>query len=247
MLKIISLNVERSKHLDRVFPFIQKEAPDVLLLQEVLERDLSEFQKQSGLPNVVWLRDTFIDDPTNTSGQPDYSGIAILSRHPFTSQGSEYYYMPVSGIALEAKQMVDARVTNAQGVVWAAINHNGTSFTFATTHFTWTPDGYPNEDQEIDFLAAKEVLSKIGPHILTGDLNAPRGLGVWERFTALYDQDNIPADIVTTIDPDLHRFGKRIAWTVDALFTAKEYQTNDVRIVSGLSDHMAVMAQVSRR
>ncbi len=245
MLKLISLNVERSKHLDRIFPFIRSENPDVLSLQEMLERDLPEFQRQSGLAHAIWLRDTFIDAPSNTGGQPDYSGIALLSRWPFGAQGAEYYYMPETGIILEAKMMVDARATNAQGVVWGSVEKDGEEFSFANTHFTWTQDGFPNELQETDFLALKAILSKIAPHILTGDLNAPRGRGMWEKFHALYDRDNIPADTETTVDPDLHK-NKQLRLVVDALFSDGIYQVDNVRIVPGLSDHKAVVAEISR-
>lgn len=245
MLKLVSLNVERSRHLDRIFPFIQKELPDVLSLQEVLERDLADFQRVSGLAHVIWLRDTFIDLPTNTGGQPDYSGIAILSRHPFVSRESAYYFMPEAGISLEAKDMVDARATNAQGVVWGSIEKEGKVFTIVNTHFTWTADGYPNELQEADFHALEIILSKIEPHILTGDLNAPRGRGMWENFRALYAVDAIPESTETTIDPALHK-NKNLRLVVDALFSASDYDIRNVRIVPGLSDHKAVVAEISR-
>lgn len=244
MLKLISLNVERSKHLDRIFPFIRSERPDILSLQEVLERDLPEFQQQSGLAHALWLPDAFIADPSNTGGQPDYSGIALLSRHPFSSRGSEYYYMPESGIVLEAKAMVDARATNAQGIIWGGIEKDGEAYTIANTHFTWTADGYPNELQEEDFGALKGILSKIGPHMLTGDLNAPRGRGMWEKFSALYDQDSIPADTETTVDPSLHK-NKNLRFVVDALFSNKRYRVGMVQIVPGLSDHKAIVAEIS--
>lgn len=245
MLKLISLNVERSKHLSRIIPFIQSEEPDILALQEVLERDLSEFQRQSGLDYAVWLRQEFIDHPTNTGHQSDYSDIALLSRYPLSSQGSKYYYMPKAGISLQAKPMIGARATNAQGIVWASIEKDGETFTVVNTHFTWTPDGYPNEYQETDFIAFKDILSKIGPHILMGDLNASRGRGMWEKFSTLYDQDGIPASTETTIDPDFHK-SKSLRLVVDALFADRSYQIQSVEIVAGLSDHKAVVATISR-
>lgn len=153
--------------------------------------------------------------------------------------------MPEAGISLEAKEMVDARATNAQGVVWGSIEREGRTFTFANTHFTWTADGYPNELQAEDFNALKDILSKIGPHILTGDLNAPRGRGMWEKFSTLYAQDGIPASAETTIDPDLHK-NKSLRLVVDALFADRSYQIRSIEIIASLSDHKAVVATISR-
>jgi exonuclease III len=39
-LKIICLNIEKNTHLNRVLSFFNRERPDVVLLQEVLERDI---------------------------------------------------------------------------------------------------------------------------------------------------------------------------------------------------------------
>lgn len=245
MLKLISLNVERSKHLARNLPFFLKEQPDVLCLQEAFEADLERFQHELDMPFLVWLPDVLIYKETNSTGKPGYSGQAILSRYPLTDIGKAYYYMPEQGILLEMKQMTDVRSTNAQGIVWASLEKDGEIFTIANTHFTWTPDGYSNAAQEIDFVALKAILASLPPHILVGDLNAPRGRGMWEKFSALYDRDNIPSDIDTTTDPEFHRFSD-LRHVVDCLFTDSKYTVTSVRIVSGLSDHKAVAAEIFR-
>lgn len=243
MIKIISLNVERSKHLARNLPFFLEEQPDVLCLQEAFEADLERMKKELKMPFLIWQPDVLIDTKTNSTGRPGYSGQAILSRQPLTDTGEAYYYMPENGIALQSKGMVDVRLTNAQGVVWASVEKDGEQFVFANTHFTWTPDGFPDEHQETDFAALKSILSTLPPHVLVGDLNAPRGRGIWEKFSALYDRDNIPPDVPTTIDPELHRFGD-LGHVVDCLFTNEKYRATDVRVVSGLSDHQAIVADI---
>lgn len=245
MLKLISLNVERSKHLSRNLPFFLAEKPDVLCLQEVFEPDLERFQRELEMPFLVWLPDALIDHETNSTGRPGYSGQAILSHQPLTAIGREYYYMPERGIALQMKQIVDARSTNAQGIVWASLEKDGEIFTIANTHFTWTPDGESNLAQETDFVPLKAILTDLPPHILVGDLNAPRGQRMWEKFGTLYAEDGIPADTETTIDPHFHE-NKGLRLVVDALFLDSSYRVGSVRIVAGLSDHMAVVAEISR-
>jgi len=43
-IKIISLNIERSKHIDRILPFLVREQPDVFCVQELCKKDIQYFQ-----------------------------------------------------------------------------------------------------------------------------------------------------------------------------------------------------------
>ncbi len=245
MLKLISLNVERSRHLARNLPFFLAERPDVLCLQEAFEADLERFQAELEMPFLAWQPDVLIYKETNSTGKAGYSGQAILSRYPLNETGEEYYYMPEGGILLEMKEMADVRSTNAQGVIWVSVEKDGEVFTIANTHFTWTPDGYPNAYQETDFVSLQTILAQLPPHLFVGDLNAPRGGGIWERFAALYERDNIPAEIASTIDPAWHRF-PHLTHVVDCLFSDAAYHVQGVRIVAGVSDHRAVVAEIER-
>jgi endonuclease/exonuclease/phosphatase family metal-dependent hydrolase len=182
MLKLISLNIERSRHLDRIIPFLERERPDILTLQEAVPSDTERFSRLLGLPHLISLRDCLVPNNSAEAGRENIvvdSGIALLSRLPFRESGSEYYYVPPMGIRLEAKNMVDARTTNAQGIVWALVEEEGVPYTFVTTHFTWTRDGQPDAAQRADFRCLSAILTKLPAHILTGDLNAPRGMGMW--------------------------------------------------------------------
>lgn len=244
MIKLISLNIERSKHLDRNIPFFQSEQPDVLCLQEAFEADLDQIARETGLSHVFWLKETRHNEPKNGTVESGYSGSAILSRSPFLVTGSQYYFMPEGGIRLEFIDGLDRRATNAQGIIWAEIRKEGEVFFIANTHFTWTPDGEPNEDQCADFRLVELILREFPSHVLVGDLNAPRGNGMWEKFQALYAADNIPTEIQSTIDPELHK--KQLQYVVDALFTSADYVARNVRIVPGVSDHQAIVAEIGR-
>ncbi len=57
--------------------------------------------------------------------------------------------------------------------------------------------------------------------------------------------DNIPSCYTTSIDPHLHRAGA-LDLLVDVLFTTPKYRASDVRLVSGLSDHMAVAGNIEK-
>lgn len=244
MPKLISLNVERSKHLHRNIPFLQQERPDVLCLQEVFEDDQERFARELEMPYYIWLKDVLTEGERNGAGKVGYSGPAIFSRTPFDNSGSEYYYLPEEGISLE--DTADTfRQTNAQGVVWATTNIGEQSYLFVNTHFTCTVGGVFDEDQKQDFQELKKILDRLGAHILAGDLNSPRGRGSWEQFVDYYGKDNISADVISTIDPELHR-RKGLELVVDGIFAKSPYTVSNVRVVTGLSDHKAIVAQIEK-
>lgn len=245
MPKLISLNVERSKHLHRNIPFLQKERPDILCLQEVFEDDQERFARELEMPYYIWLKDAYIDAEKSGAGKPGYSGIAIYSRTPFSDTGSEYYYVPEGGISLEkgSAPFVD---TNAQVVVWASLSYEGVAYQIASTLFTCTAAGVFDENQKHDFQELKKILDRLGAHILAGDLNSPRGRGSWEQFVEYYGEDNIPTDVISTIDPELHR-RKGLELVVDGIFATPPYTVGDVRVVSGLSDHKGLVAQIEKK
>lgn len=242
-LKLISLNFERSRHLERNIPFLRKEQPDILCGQEVFEGDIERISSDLDMPFRVWLRDTLIGEGKNVPGKGGYSGIVLFSRYPLSRVGYEYYHVPESGIT-EEKTAETCYETNANGIVWASIEVDGREYAFVNTHFTWSVADCPNDAQRVSFVALRNLLEKLGPNILSGDLNAPRGRGMWEEFVSFYGQDNIPKEITTTIDQELHR-KKGLQLVVDGIFAQAPYAVNDIRVVPGMSDHQAIVASVS--
>lgn len=166
----------------------------------------------------LWLRDILTDAPANSDGKTGYSGPALFARSPFIASGSEYYYMPQNGIQLERESEFYSE-TNAHGIVWATVEKGDEQYTLVTTHFTWSEDGRATEKQKCDFEYLKKILDTLPPHILTGDLNAPRGFGIWEKFVAYYGRDYIPQGITSTIDPNLHRVKISSWWWMAYLLT----------------------------
>lgn len=245
MIKLISLNIERSKHLGRIIPFIRSERPDAVSLQEVFEDDLGRLSRDLGLPHSLWLKDRLIDGEKSDAGKSGYSGLAIFSRIAFGDSGAEYYYMPGGGIRLEGSPE-EYPETNAQGVVWVSLESGGERYTIANTHFTWSRDGVATARQRTDFEALRERLDTLPEHVLSGDFNAPRGYGVWEWFVEYSGKDNIPPAITSTIDPKWHR-SPGLELVVDGIFSMPSYLVRDVRVVPGLSDHQAIVAKVERR
>ena len=120
------------------------------------------------------------------------------------------------------------------------------SFVVGTTHFTWSPDGIPDDFLRKDMKSLLAILQDIPEIVLCGDFNAPRGGEIFDALAQRY-KDNIPLEYDTSIDVNLHRDGKKMAdrsLMVDGLFTTSFYKCSNVRLVGGVSDHFAIIAEV---
>ncbi len=223
-LKLVSLNVERGEHLPRVLSFLAAERPDVTCLYEVRAVDLPRFSQLLGEAYFVPMCTV---SPERLPGGAGVQGIAVFSPGP-----CEHVYYQGTGDApdfvgpnSEDRALVVTRV-DGQCVIGA-------------THFTWTPDGRADAAQRAALPRLLALLERFGVDLVCGDLNAPRG---GEIFGALNERfvDNIPAEVTTTLDQELHR-KKGLQLVVDVLFTRPPWRA-DVRVVSGVSDHCAIVA-----
>lgn len=237
MLKLLSINIEDEKHLDRVMAFIDQEKPDVLCLQEVLERDVPLFEKAiqgTGIfiPNGLCL----------IQGKYEKWGIGIFSGLPLSDTEVAYYRRygeELRSIDNESTDPID------RSLAYAKVEKEGVSYDILTTHFTWTPDGHPT-DRQRESLAA--FLAAIAPYrslVFCGDMNAPRGMETFEKIAQLY-RDNIPQEYTTSLDPEFHSTKGRFQLMVDALFSTLDYRIENVRLQFGISDHAAIVAEVHK-
>ncbi len=239
MLKLVSVNIERSKHLPLVGSFLSQADADVVCIQELMEYDIPYFESVLG-------RRCFFTGTTRhpAEGKPGIFGLGIFSRPPITHSESRFYHG--TGIPDAELDFTDAESkyrTESHAVAIADIEKDGERFKIATTHFTWTPDGKPNDHQRRDVEEMVRILDGL-ELVLVGDFNAPRGGEIFSALSKRY-KDNIPAHYVSSIDGTLHRAGP-LPVMVDGLFTTPSYLATDVELCGGVSDHMAIVATLSR-
>jgi len=235
-ISLLSLNIEEDKHLDRILPFLSEQRFDIVCLQEVLQKDLSQLaaaaQAQAFFVPLADLN-------------PGKWGIALLVRQGVeVSATHQQYYKGDKFAPLAARNSLQLQPNSiSRAVLSAMVKKDNQSFTVTTTHFTWADKGGTNLEQKQDFPQLLRSLDEIGETILCGDFNAPRGL---EIFTALAKKytDNIPAQITTTLDQDLHR-KKGLQLVVDGLFSSPSYQVTNVQVTSGISDHCGISAIIT--
>lgn len=238
MVRLISLNVERSKHMTRVEPFLRLHQPDIVCLQELSRDDTPRLQEAGGLQHCH-----YVPMAVHPLDQQPF-GVAILSRHPFASTDVVTYGGTGNGDLVLDRTTPESRLESCRYVVArATILFDGNSFTVATTHFPWTPDG---QERGFQGEAVAQLMKGLGSGeiILTGDFNAPRGGPIFAEF-ARHWRDSIPAEITTSLDPTLHRAGP-LDLMVDGLFTSPHYRADEVRLLGGLSDHKAVVARMAK-
>ena len=221
VMKLISLNIERDKHLERWLPFLHAERPDVVCLQEVqkpvFDRVCAEFGWHGLYASMM---------------EVEQQGIAIFSRHPlreieqtvYTAFTEDY---PEKHPARSQRPMETLLVAEVLGK------------TIATTHFTWEPNGGVSEAQRVNLPRLMKLIDAYPSIIFCGDFNAPRGQEIFDAIAARY-QDTVPEEIHSTIDPNLHRAGP-LELVVDGIFASHDIAVEKARVVSGLSDHCGLV------
>ena len=239
-LTIISLNIERSKHLDLVTALLSKQQADVVCLQEIMEEDIETMANASG--SVSHFFEPMAMRP-DESARP--MGIGIFSRLPILRKDIQYY-VGEPGVLRDSVQLDESTYNYSNRMVLSAeVEKEGVNFRIATTHFTWTPVGDQTDDfQRRDIQALFDVLETLGEFALLGDFNAARGGEIFTMFASRY-KDNIPTHYTTSIDGSLHRAGA-LPHMVDGLFTTPTYTASNVQLMSGVSDHCAIVATITR-
>lgn len=239
LTKLVSLNVEGAKHLDRIMPFLAKENPDVVALLEAPDF-LSEMLADLG------YHTTFAPMMLRTQeGQTFQEGVLFASRRAHVAD-THYYYRANPEIMHFVKH--DKRSTISHVAVHAEID----GAHFVATHFTWNKSGETADlHQKNDMRALLAYLETLPPHTLCGDMNIPRKENELYDLLCEHYTDTIPDAYFSSLDRDLHRAGNDPElsklfdrFMVDYVFTQSNYAASDVRLEFGVSDHAAVVAHV---
>ena len=240
-MKLISLNIEGEKHLRRVIPFLKREKPDAICLQEVFQKDAVNISK------ILGMRRFFV---AMTIMRGKQKGIATFSYLPMKKKGVVYYHRAAR--TLKEYDAKNKPKTIRHMLLATEIKIKNKTHVLINTHFTWTRNGMPDENQKRDFKTLMKTLKKFPEIIFCGDLNIPRGIN--ELYAPLAEQykDAVPKSYSSSLNMNLHRMGnnkkesrRMKKYMVDYIFLSKEYQATSVRLKSGVSDHRAVVGLCS--
>jgi len=240
-MKIISLNIEGNKHLDdKILPFFVKEKADVLCLQEVFAKDIQTICQTTGLEKY-----SFVSQAKVTKDNPHLPtnglwGLCVFAKN--LSKTRKHYY---NGNANQIPEFFAYQDPNSMNRCFLTVQTEvgGDTYQLGTTHFTWSSDGKISDLQKEHFAKVKSFLKNYPEIIFCGDLNTSRGEEIYDQLAEIY-KDNVPSKIDTTVDKNIHKSGKDIRLVIDALFTSPHYRAKKVRVVGGVSDHKAIVAEI---
>lgn len=237
-MKIISVNIEKRRHLDSLKRFFQQEQADVICMQELDKQDLALFAEVTGLP--------FSFTPMcKNEVTGDVMGIGIFAKG--ITQYRAHFIGGFSGDSLPVIKN-GSRLDEYNSVIWqvliATITINNDLYTIATTHLPATDGGLISDFQREAFAGLEKALLAYDELLLCGDFNAPRGREIFSKLSETYT-DNIPETYITSLDQNLHRAGY-IPYVVDGVFSTKHYQVENVELKSGVSDHLAIVGDVKK-
>lgn len=239
--KLISLNIEGKRHLDKVQAFLARERAQIVCLMEVCEEDVPRLAGEE-YPYHSFAQNDVLGNNRHAPQVLKPVGVAILAKEKI--EGVEQIYC---GAPIRTQILPKGSGTHAPIVLLANIWVAGTQYTVGAVHFTWTPSGEASDEQKKDVSTLIERLS--GKElILAGDFNIPRGNEAYKQVTSIY-RDNVPTEVHSTIDPDLHYANQeergKLALVVDYIFSTKGYRVDKVRVEAGVSDHCALVCTIS--
>jgi len=240
-IKLMTLNIEGDRHLDRFLPVVHTINPDVICLQEVFEVNLERIATELQMTTVKFVPTVIAQQKNQYHISPLGNwGVAIMTKLAVTDWQVERY----SGFRdLKVFQLPNDDVRT---IIIGHFSDGAAEYRIATTHFTWTPDGEVTDAQRQDFDRLKPILQRYPELILCGDFNSPRSKEMFGLFETLF-KDNLPSEVMTTIDSSLHYAGHlNLQLVVDTIFSTPEYKVTDVQVVSGLSDHKGIVGMVER-
>lgn len=242
-MKLISLNIELNRHHELVLPFLKSENADVICLQELLEEDFDMYKKELGMDGVHRILN-YITDNVHIESYGKREGIAIFAKNIIDS-GFVFHVGEKEDIDVSFdKYSSRENIIKNRALIWADVKNNDEVFRIVTTHLTITHHGEVTSIQIEDNQRFISNIKKLGEFVLCGDTNAPRGMGAYKKIAEEF-KDNIPEKYITSLDKDLHR-AKGLEYMVDCLFTTPKYKASEVKLHGGVSDHMAVVAEINK-
>lgn len=241
-LKIISLNIEGLKHLNIQEDFFLRQSPHVVCLQEIFEDTyiyLKDKFKLKGSFAPMWKRPTI----QNTNSPFVVMGIALLTNYEIEKIDTFYYNGGPDKINDFIPDITSQDLVS-RAIIVARLTYSGIKYTIGTTHFTWSENGLTSIQQSKDIESLLKILSKFQEIVFCGDFNTPRGKDIFKKISDKY-VDNIPQNYATSIDGNLHYAG-HLDLMVDGLFSTRGYKISNVELISGVSDHCAIVANIKR-
>lgn len=247
-LKLISVNIEGQKHLDKVRALILRENPDVVCLMECFSDTIDKLAGDN-YPYRIHLPTYMVDQDEQCELIPSKTrrwGEAIVSKYPLLDTWTTYLSMDEYN---EDNLPTHGTDNHIPALIVASVEIQKEIFRLGTIHLTWTPKATMTKRQKINVAELTDLL-KNQEIVLAGDFNIPRGNKVYKSLSKIY-KDNIPPTVQSTLDPELHYRNRgqvdKLELVVDYVFSTPKYQVEGLKVESGVSDHCAIVCMIETR
>jgi len=237
--------MEGMRHIDRVMDLIATNSPDCICLTEA-PLSMTDILFRNGY--FVTFAPMSYDNPV----APDET-LGILFASKLLATTTTHYY--TSEYKTPRKNDKHDAHSKSYPLICATLEVANVVYTLVSVHLYDTWNGEADAEQTKSVTSLLKYLNLLPPHILCGDFNMPRGYNSnYAEFTKTYT-DTIPQSYITSLDRTLHRAGNRTdlnapifdIYMVDYIFSQPPYSVSDVRLEFGVSDHAAVLAQISKQ
>jgi len=241
-IKIISLNIEGKRHLEKVVRWVDIQDAQVVCLMEVCEEDLTVIA-QGRYPYSIYAPNDVLGNSRWNRESKTPVGVAIMSKYELLNHKQVYCGRPPR---IEIVPMGSSN--HAPILLTSEVVVGEERYLIGSVHFTWTKDGSVSDEQREDLA---RLLKLIGEEelVMVGDFNFERGGELYQSLKAKF-MDNIPNEVITTIDPLLHyanlEESGKLKLVVDYIWSTPNYRVSDVEVVSGVSDHCGLVANVAK-
>lgn len=225
--------------------FLQHEKPDVVLLQEAINKGRGEFEgvtmgAYQKLKQALGMEGVFAPmiNVQNDRGGYEF-GPAALTRLPIKNKWTQFYVNKQVTI----EQLIKIRQERYPGVTVAIkIDVDGLAINFFSVHFVWSLYPQVIDDQRVGAGNLMRIIAEHQPAIIGGDFNVTDESEIYQIFKQKWHDDR-PQDIKYTLHPQLHNTqGGKLA--VDYLW----HQGSEINLLKSqvievpLSDHLPVIA-----
>lgn len=237
---LASCNMEGDKHILRIKDFLMAHSPDVVCFQEAPEADVIRIADQLNYSYTFRGNAIFRKESIPGLKSDKTMGLAILSHLPIVNLNQFTYAGDPNVLPIYKHHEPNSR---RREVLYVDLPGN---LRIATTHFTWAPNGGINDEQKRDIQKMLKGVQMLGECVFSGDFNFPRPNELYQIMTSNFS-DQIPEKYLSSLDPYLSPHADKIQLMVDYIFSTPMYDIQSVQLITGVSDHQAILALFSKK
>lgn len=253
IIKFFQLNIFMGMFLDRVIRFIKENDIDIVNLQEVSGRRISQTEGADCFEKIKRSLSTYNGELVRSwqieNDQSSYFGNAIFFKKEFSLNKKKILWLKeFREIPYQSSDII-IDDTFPRNAIFLHLDCFGKKIWIINTHLA---RGQTHKDNSIKLSQGKKLYSKVAqinePFILSGDFNVTPQSQIISWFNNLGTNLAVENNITNTLNPKTH-YGKQLfpkGLAVDYIFPSKNIKVKSFRLIDeiDLSDHFGLYAKL---